>query len=134
MLLLRTLFAGPDVFLITEDSCTYNGEATHLSIGDDSQARWDTLFQLTLILLMLFYLPNPMFDHLLESSPRDDSIKCQNRIWWRNKNCRIQKTVFFIWSPGLAFEPLGLCWIIVLLSVTEHIGQRNWADLCLGQT
>jgi len=27
--------------------------------------------------------PSPMFDHLLESSHRDDSNKWSNMIWWR---------------------------------------------------
>ena len=34
------------------------------------------------ISVMPISLPKPMFDHLLESSHRDDSNKWSNRIWY----------------------------------------------------
>ena len=43
---------------------------------------------------------NPMFDHLLELSHRDDSNlqMVKHRIWWRSRHYR-NKNMLLIWSP-----------------------------------
>ena len=58
-----------------------------------------------LISIMLFSSPNPMFDHLLESSHRDDSIKWSNIGIGEEITKTASIEVHFthiIWSSGLS--------------------------------
>ena len=59
--------------------------------------------QILVISIMPISKPNPMFDHLLESSFRDDSNKMvKHRIWGRNKTNRVEAHfMFLIWSSAI---------------------------------